>query len=343
MRVLVTGNLGYIGTVLTPMMQSAGFDVVGLDSDLYAACNFGAPPQPVETMFRDIRDVERADLQGFDAVVHLAGLSNDPLGDLNPALTFEINYHASVRLARLAKEAGVERFVFSSSCSVYGAAGEALLDEDAAFNPVTPYGRSNVLAEQELSLLADENFSPIFLRNATAYGFSPFLRFDLVLNNLVAWALTTGRIFLKSDGTPWRPLVHVEDIARAFIAALRARRSQIHNRAFNVGRTSENYRIRDLARIVADAVPGCRMETAADAEPDQRTYRVSCDKITRELPSFRPTWKAIQGAQQLYEAYRRIGLAADEFEGPRYKRVAHIQVLLASGRLDETLRWKATL
>ncbi|MBT3390754.1 MAG: SDR family oxidoreductase [Chloroflexi bacterium] len=339
MRVLVTGHLGYIGTILTPMLLAAGHEVSGLDSDLYARCTFGEFSPQVLNNFKDIRDVELDDVKGFDAVIHLAGLSNDPLGDLNPALTYEINHRASVRLAELAKAAGVKRFLFSSSCSTYGAAGEEALDESGEFNPVTPYGRSKVLVEQDVALLADENFSPTFLRNATAYGVSPRLRFDLVLNNLVAWADTTGLIYLKSDGTPWRPLVHIEDISRAFLAILEAPIEKIYNRAFNVGRSAESYRIRDVAEIVAQTVPGCRVEYAPGAGPDKRTYRVNCDLIQRELPLFQPAWDIRRGALELYEAYQRVGIQQAEFEGPRYKRIAHIRQLIADDLLDENLRW----
>ncbi|MGA8313631.1 MAG: SDR family oxidoreductase, partial [Terriglobales bacterium] len=289
---------------------------------------------------KDLRDLEVSDLEGFDAVVHLAGLSNDPLGDLNPALTYDINHLASVKLAKLAKEAGVKRFLFSSSCSTYGAAGsEELLNEDAEFRPVTAYGRSKVLVEQDVVKLADQNFSPTFLRNATAYGVSPRLRFDLVLNNLVAWAFTTGRIYIKSDGTPWRPIVHIADISRAFIAALNAPADLVHCQAFNVGRTDENYQIRDLAEIVNEIVPGCQVEYAKDGSPDTRCYRVDFSKITRVLPEFKPQWTASQGAKELYDAVRRVGLQLEDFEGPRYKRISHIQQLLSSGRLDANLRW----
>ncbi|HKJ31285.1 MAG TPA: SDR family oxidoreductase, partial [Balneolales bacterium] len=251
MKVLVTGHRGYIGTVLVPMLQNEGYVVVGLDSDLYRKCTFGEPlPSDVPSIIKDVRDVDEHDLEGFDAVLHLAGLSNDPLGDLNPELTKEINYRASVRLAELAKNAGVSRFVFSSSCSNYGAGGSDFLDETSELRPVTPYGESKVLVEKDVTELADDHFSPVFLRNATAYGASPRIRFDLVLNNLVAWAYTTGQVYLKSDGTPWRPIVHIEDISRAFLAALKAPKELIHNNTFNVGRTSENYRIREIAEIV---------------------------------------------------------------------------------------------
>ena len=288
MRVLVTGHKGYIGTLLAPMLSKAGHTVVGLDSDLYRRCTFGIQFPEIPQLSRDLRDVQAGDLEGFHAVIHLAALSNDPLGNLNPELTYEINHRASVRLAILAKEAGVERFLFSSSCSMYGAAGDNVLTEEAVFNPVTPYAHSKVLVEHDVAELADATFSPIYLRNATAYGVSPRLRFDIVLNNLVAWAYTTGRVYIKSDGTPWRPIVHIEDIARAFIATLEAPRDVIHNQAFNVGVNEENYRVRDLAEIVRETVPGCRVEYATDAEPDRRSYRVDFSKIAAALPQFRP-------------------------------------------------------
>jgi nucleoside-diphosphate-sugar epimerase len=284
--------------------------------------------------------VAQSDLEGFDAVVHLAGLSNDPLGDLDPTLTMEINRAATVRLAQLAKRAGARRFLFSSSCSVYGASGEQTAPEEALPQPVTPYGKSKIQAERAVARLASSRFSPVFLRNATAYGVSARLRFDLVLNNLVAWAYSTGRVFLKSDGSPWRPVVHIEDIARAFLAALEAPRERIHNRVFNVGCNRENYRIRDLAEIVAATVPGCRIDFAADAGPDRRCYRVDCGRLARTFESFRPAWDARQGARQLYQAFRTTQLRVEEFEGPRYRRVDHIQQLLAQGFVDLTLRWK---
>ena len=340
-KVLVNGHDGYIGAVLAPYFERAGHEVVGLDTGLFSRCSFGddSALTSIPTIRRDLRDVVAADLAGFDAVIHLAGLSNDPLGDLDANLTYDINERGSIRLALAAKEAGVERFLFSSSCSNYGAAGDDFLDESAAFQPVTPYAESKVHFEAALEELADDDFSPTSLRNATAYGVSSRLRLDLVLNNLVGWAHTTGRVRLLSDGSPWRPIVHIEDITRAFLAVLEAPRELVHARAFNVGRTAENYRIRELAQIVAEAVPGTVVEIADGAGPDKRNYRVSSDLIAQRLPAFQPQWDARRGARELVEAYRQIGLSKEDFDGPRYKRLAHIQGLLRERALAPDLRW----
>jgi nucleoside-diphosphate-sugar epimerase len=343
MRVLVTGHHGYLGSVLMPLLVEAGHEAVGLDSDLFERCTLG--PAPDESRWRslrkDVRDVEPADLEGFQAIVHLAALSNDPLGDLNPDLTYDINLEGSLRLARLAREAGVELFLFSSSCSNYGAAGNDLLDEGSELQPLTPYAISKVRLEEELAGLADRSYSPVYLRNATAYGVSPRLRVDLVLNNLVAWAVTTGKIVLQSDGTPWRPIVHAEDIARVFLLLLEAPRATIHDQAFNICASSENYRIRELAEIVGETIPGCEVTFAANAGPDARNYRVSGDKLARAFPDFRMKWTARAGAKELYDAYRAVGLDRETFDGPRFKRLAQIRRLLAAGELAADLRWQS--
>ncbi len=339
MRVLVTGHKGYIGPIMIAMLIENGYDVVGLDSDIFVECAFTEQMVDIPEIKKDIRDVEINDLEGFDAVIHLAGISNDPIGNLNPELTYEINHQASVDLAKIAKQVGCKRFIFSSSCSTYGAAGKDFLSEQATFNPVTPYGHSKVLVEQDVAKLADENFSPTFLRNATAYGVSPRLRFDLVINNLVAHAYTTSLVYMLSDGTPWRPVVHIEDISRAFLAVLNAPQDLVHNQAFNVGANDQNYRIRELAEIVAEIVPDCRIEYAPDAEPDKRTYRVDFTKIQRLLPEFKPQWNARRGVEELYQAYKKAQLQRDDFESSHFRRIDHIQKLIQEDRLGADLRW----
>jgi nucleoside-diphosphate-sugar epimerase len=341
MRVLITGHNGYIGSVLAPLVQAAGHDVVGLDTFLFEGGTFGKDGAQIESMRVDLRDVQVAHLYGFDAVMHLAALSNDPLGDVNPQITYDINHVGSVRLARLAKEAGITRFIFASSCSLYGVAGDEMLTEEAAFNPITPYGVSKVLFERDVSKLADDDFSPTFLRNSTAYGVSPRLRADVVVNNLVAIACTTGEVVIQSDGTPWRPLVHIEDITRAFLAVLHAPRESVHNEAFNVGRSEENYRVRDLGALVEQVVPGSRVRYAEGGGPDPRCYRVDCGKIARTLPEYQPQWTVRRGMEQLRDAFKANGLTREELLGDRYFRIKRIRALQAEGLLDASLRWIA--
>lgn len=341
MKILVTGHRGYIGTVMVPMLKEAGHEVHGIDSDLYRRCTYGEEPVDADVSIRkDIRDVELDDLKGFDAVFHLAALSNDPLGNLNPELTYDINHKASVRLATLAKEAGVKRFIFASSCSNYGAGADGLLTEEATLNPQTPYGESKVMTERDVAPLADDSFCPIFLRNATAYGASPRLRFDIVLNNLTAWATTTGQVMLKSDGSPWRPLVHIRDICAAFLATLTAPAEKVSGKAFNVGVHGENFRIREIAEIVRDTVEGSTVTFADGASPDTRNYRVDCSRLPSTVPEFKPQWTVKKGAAELHKLYTTVGLTLDEFEGQRYRRIDQIKALMSEGLLGEDLRFK---
>jgi nucleoside-diphosphate-sugar epimerase len=338
MRVLVTGSTGYIGSVLTPLLAAAGHEVHGVDLGFVTPCLLGSAPtdEPL-TRTLDVRDMEPGDLEGFDAVVHLAALSNDPLGDLNPGFTYEINHRASVRLAELAKQQGVERYVFASSCSLYGA-GEGFLDESAEFNPLTPYGESKILTEQDVSPMADDDFSPVFLRNATAYGSSPRLRADIMVNNLVGHAVTTGKVLIKSDGTPWRPLVHVQDISAAVLAMLEADRERIHNEAFNIGITGENYQVRDVAEIVAKAVPDSEITFAPGASADARDYRVDFSKVSEMVPEFEPSWTVPAGVEQLRDDFVEAGLTLEDLEGERFMRLKRVQALLDAGEIDQDLR-----
>jgi len=339
MKVIVTGHHGYIGSVMVDVLSRAGHDVTGLDTFLYDGCDFGPDAPSIPFRCKDVRDVTPADLRGFEGVIHLAALSNDPLGFLDESCTHSINHAGSVNLARAAKSAGVGRFLFASSCSLYGASDpDNLLDEEAPFNPITAYGATKVLAEADIAALADDSFSPTFLRNATAYGVSPRLRADIVVNNLVGVACTTGEIVVQSDGTPWRPLVHVEDIARAFLAVLEAPRAAIHNQAFNVGNTLENYQIREIVRMVEAVVPGCTVRYLEGGGPDPRCYRVNCDKLSKHIPAFRTEWTVRRGVEQLYQSFARHQLTSERFAG--YVRLGRIKALLREGRLDSSMRWR---
>jgi len=340
MRVAVTGHNGYIGSVMVPFLQRAGHEIIGLDTYLYEECTFGNDVPDVPSIRMDLRDVDATTLRGFDAVIHLAALCNDPLGNMNPGTTYDINHHASVKLAEAAKAAGVRRYLFASSCSLYGKApGDEMLTEEAGFNPITPYGESKILAEHDIRPLADESFSPVYFRNATAYGVSPRLRCDIVVNNLVGFALTQGDVMIQSDGTPWRPLVHVEDISRAFLAGLEAPRDAMHNQAFNVGRNADNVRVSEIADMVKEVVPGCSIRYAEGGGPDPRSYRVDCSKILKHLPEFKPQWTVRTGVEELYEAYQAAGLTAKDFQN-RYLRLKQIKKLQDEGRLDDDLRWQ---
>lgn len=337
-KVLVTGSGGYIGRVLTPMLTARGWDVVGLDSGYFEGCDLGQPVAGPPTIERDIRDVVPGDVAGFDGIIHLAGLSNDPLGELNQGLTSDINYQATVRLGEAAREAGVPRFVFSSSCSVYGARSDAPVDETGELEPLTAYASSKVLSEQAISKLANDNFCPVFLRNATVYGLSPRLRFDLVVNNLAGWAHTTGTIRILSDGSPWRPLIHVRDVSAAFIAALEAPAKRVWNQSVNVGADRDNYTVRQIATLVNEAFPECAV-TFSDSPPaDSRSYQVDFSKLGRILPEFQPRWSLAEGIVELRDALREANITLDDFQGPRFTRLKHIQLLLQQGELDLELR-----
>jgi nucleoside-diphosphate-sugar epimerase len=343
MKVLVTGNNGYIGTIMVPMLQAEGFEVEGLDSDLFKGCVFGDSSvtgaiSNISYMKKDIRDLERSDIVGFDAIIHLCALSNDPLGNLNPRMTYEINHEASVRLAELAKSVGVGRFVFSSSCSVYGASTKPIVNELSEPKPVTPYAESKVLAERDILKLANSDFITTVLRSSTAYGLSPMLRFDLVVNNFIAWSFTKGIVLLKSDGSAWRPFVHIQDISRAFIAVLHAPQDVVSGQIFNVGRNDQNFKIREVAEIAKQTVPNSEIQYVEGAEPDERSYRVEFDKIAASLPEFKPQWTVPMGAKQLYEAYKKVGLLVEEFEGSRYRRITHLENSLKNGEVDSSLR-----
>lgn len=339
MRVLITGHAGYIGSVLAPLLTAAGHDVVGFDTGFYSGCDFGSAPEPIPELAGDLRDVRSEQLEGFDAVVHLAALSNDPLGSIDPDLTYEINFAGSVRLALAAKAAHVPRFLFASSCSLYGTSGDTPLDETAPLGPITPYAETKAWFERALRPMADDDFSPTYLRNATAHGVSPRLRGDLVVHNLVSSALTTGEVLIKSDGSPWRPLIHVEDIGRAFLAVLEAPRELVHDEAFNVGRDDQNLQVREIANVVAAAVPGSEVVYAPGGEPDARDYRVDFSKLHSQLPELKIQWDLEESVEDLVAEFRRLGLTLQTLDGPRHTRLRRIEQLLDSGALDRRLRW----
>ncbi len=339
--VLVTGNNGYIGPVMTRVLQQAGHAVTGLDSQYFAECRFFPPDSlPSRQIVKDIRGIGERDLEGVSGIIHLAGLSNDPMGEINHELTHDINHHASVRLAEKARSVGVERFIFASSCSLYGIApGDRPLSEEGTLNPVTAYAKAKAGVEEEVAKLADDRFHPVFMRNATVYGVSPLLRLDLVVNNLVAWACFTGKVSIMSDGTPWRPIVHVEDFCRAFLATLEAPVEKIHNEHFNVGRNEENFQIKEIAERVREVVPGCEVEILNKTGPDERTYRVDFSKIRDALPAFKPSWNLTRGIEELYRAYRDFRMTPEDFQSARYFRVRWIRHLLETGQLDADLHW----
>jgi nucleoside-diphosphate-sugar epimerase len=340
-RILVTGHKGYIGSVLAPLLSQAGYEVVGLDTEYFGSCMLVPEPASIRSINKDIREIQRDDLRGYDAVIHLAALSNDPIGNLDAGWTRQINYESSIRLAEYAKLAGVNRFLFSSSCIMYGMSEAQVVNEESPLDPRTEYARSKVLAERGISALAEDGFSPIFLRNGTIYGISPRMRFDTVLNDLVATGLTTGKVVVHGDGKPWRPVIHVQDVAAAFIAALQAPIEKVHNQAFNTGANELNYQIGELARIVTQAVPDCVLELQSQSGADQRTYKADFSKFARTFPDFKFRWNAETGAKNLYEEFKAIGLTYSDLTDKRFTRLRWLRHLMETEQLDGALYWRA--
>ncbi len=338
-RILLTGHEGYIGSVMAPMLVQAGHEVVGLDTGYFRDCTLVEPDGSIPTIRKDIRDLEAADVTGFDAVIHLAALSNDPIGNLDTGWTASINDRASVRLAELARAAGVRRFLFSSSCIMYGMSVAGVATEASPLDPQTEYARSKVRSERGISALASDDFSPTFLRNGTVYGLSPRMRFDTVFNSLIGAAATSGKVTVFSDGTPWRPVVHVQDVSRAFQAVLEAPLQDVHDQAFNTGSEELNHRVIDLAEIAVRTVPRATLEVLAQPDADQRTYRTDFGKFARTFPTFSFRWNPTSGAVELFEAFRAVGLTAEDFVSPRFTRLKWLRQLLDGNRLDGDLRW----
>ena len=340
-KVIVTGHNGFIGPHMVRLLKESGFYVKGIDTNYFdESCKFSDSIKPDEELIRDVREIKKSDLEGVYAICHLAGLSNDPMGDLNKNLTYDINHKASVRLAKLSKQVGVEKYIFMASCSMYGIAdGDIALDESAAFAPETAYAESKVNTEKDVKPMGDEKFSVTFMRNATAYGLSPKLRLDLVVNNLVGWAITTGEIKIMSDGSPWRPLVHAEDIARATVAVVEAPKEQVNGKSFNVGQNSENFQIKDIANIVGEVIPGCKVVITGEHGGDSRSYRVDFSKIEKELPGFKPKWKLKEAIENIYNGYKEFGMNDKYFNGKNFIRLKQLDHLTSEGLLDDNLFW----
>lgn len=340
-KIIVTGHNGYIGTHLTRLLLENGYNVIGIDTNYFDKdCEFYPPFLLKKEIIKDVRLINERDIEGAYAICHLAALSNDPMGALNEQLTFNINHKASVRLAELAKICSVEKFIYSSSCSLYGIAdGDIALDESAKFCPVTAYAKSKVYSERDILPLADEYFSVIFLRNATAYGISPKLRLDLVVNNLIGWAITTGEIRIMSDGTPWRPLIHAEDIARAFIAVIEAPKEIVNRQAFNTGQNEENYQVKDIAKMIGKIVPNCKIVISGEHGSDSRSYKVNFDKIKNTLLNFNPVWNLEEGIKQIYSSYKSLGMNDYKFNARYFIRLKQLNFLLENNKIDKKLYW----